>query len=79
MNLFVCSFEKHQLNARLEFSGLVLDVMKTLAKTGMTMAIVTHEMGFTREVANRVLFLDRGHLGTSKNCNILNKRGLESQ
>lgn len=40
----------------------VLDVMKSLAHTGMTMAIVTHEMGFAREVADRVLFLDGGIL-----------------
>ncbi len=40
----------------------VLEVMKDLAHTGMTMAIVTHEMGFAREVADRVLFLDGGML-----------------
>ncbi|WP_416145080.1 amino acid ABC transporter ATP-binding protein [Planococcus koreensis] len=40
----------------------VLDVMKDLAKSGMTMAVVTHEMGFAREVADRVLFLDHGIL-----------------
>lgn len=40
----------------------VLDVMKDLAHSGMTMAIVTHEMGFAREVANRILFLDQGRL-----------------
>ncbi|MCM3617585.1 amino acid ABC transporter ATP-binding protein [Sutcliffiella horikoshii] len=40
----------------------VLEVMKALAHTGMTMAIVTHEMGFAREVADRVLFLDDGML-----------------
>jgi len=40
----------------------VLEVMKTLAFSGMTMAIVTHEMGFAREVADRVLFLDGGML-----------------
>jgi len=40
----------------------VLDVMKNLAMTGMTMAIVTHEMGFAKEVADRVLFLDEGKL-----------------
>jgi arginine/lysine/histidine transport system ATP-binding protein len=40
----------------------VLEVMKSLAHTGMTMAIVTHEMGFAREVADRVLFLDGGAL-----------------
>jgi polar amino acid transport system ATP-binding protein len=40
----------------------VLDVMKSLAHTGITMAIVTHEMGFAREVADRILFLDGGRL-----------------
>lgn len=40
----------------------VLDVMKSLAHTGMTMLIVTHEMGFAKEVADRVLFLDEGLL-----------------
>ena len=43
-----------------EMVGEVLDVMKRLAETGMTMVIVTHEMGFAREVANRVLFMDEG-------------------
>ena len=38
----------------------VLDVIKKLAKEGMSMAIVTHEMGFAREVADRVLFIDEG-------------------
>jgi arginine/lysine/histidine transport system ATP-binding protein len=41
----------------------VLDVMKSLANSGMTMAIVTHEMGFAREVADRVIFLEDGMLG----------------
>lgn len=40
----------------------VLDVMKDLAKSGMTMVVVTHEMGFAREVADRVIFLDHGTL-----------------
>lgn len=40
----------------------VLDVMKDLAKSGMTMIVVTHEMGFAREVADRILFLDHGVL-----------------
>lgn len=40
----------------------VLNVMKQLAQSGMTMVIVTHEMGFAREVADRVLFLDQGML-----------------
>ena len=43
-----------------EMVGEVLDVMKELAKSGMTMVVVTHEMGFAREVASRVLFLDGG-------------------
>lgn len=43
-----------------EMVGEVLDVMKELAKGGMTMVVVTHEMGFAREVSNRVLFLDDG-------------------
>ena len=45
-----------------EMVGEVLDVMKELAHTGMTMVVVTHEMGFAREVGNRVLFLDQGKL-----------------
>ena len=43
-----------------EMVGEVLDVMKELANEGMTMVVVTHEMGFAREVANRVLFMDGG-------------------
>ena len=43
-----------------EMVGEVLDVMKNLAKQGMTMVVVTHEMGFAREVASRVLFMDEG-------------------
>lgn len=45
-----------------EMVGEVLEVMKRLAKQGMTMIVVTHEMGFAREVADRVLFLDHGVL-----------------
>lgn len=43
-----------------EMVGEVLDVMKSLARDGMTMAVVTHEMGFAREVASRVIFMDAG-------------------
>ena len=43
-----------------EMVGEVLNVMKALAENGMTMVIVTHEMGFAREVADRVLFIDQG-------------------
>ena len=45
-----------------EMVGEVLEVMKDLASQGMTMAVVTHEMGFAREVGSRVLFMDGGHL-----------------
>ena len=43
-----------------EMIGEVLDVMKTLAREGMTMVVVTHEMGFAREVADRIIFMDQG-------------------
>ena len=42
--------------------GEVLDVMKELAHEGMTMVVVTHEMGFAREVADRVIFMDEGRI-----------------
>ncbi|WP_319759482.1 amino acid ABC transporter ATP-binding protein [Maridesulfovibrio sp.] len=45
-----------------EMVGEVLDVMKTVAKEGMTMVVVTHEMGFAREVADEVIFMDQGML-----------------
>ena len=45
-----------------EMVGEVLDVMKGLAKDGMTMVIVTHEMGFAREVADRIIFMDGGYI-----------------
>lgn len=45
-----------------EMVGEVLEVMKDLAKTGMTMVVVTHEMGFAREVGDRVLFMDGGKI-----------------
>ena len=45
-----------------EMVGEVLEVMKELAQAGMTMVVVTHEMGFAREVGNRVLFMDEGKL-----------------
>ena len=45
-----------------EMVGEVLEVMKELAREGMTMVVVTHEMGFAREVGTRVLFMDEGHI-----------------
>jgi glutamine transport system ATP-binding protein len=54
-----------------EMIGEVLDVMKELAREGMTMMVVTHEMGFAREVADRVCFIDEGQIveeGTPEQC-----------
>ncbi len=45
-----------------EMVGDVLEVMKDLAKEGMTMVVVTHEMGFAKEVADRVVFMADGHV-----------------
>ena len=45
-----------------EMVGEVLEVMKQLAADGMTMVVVTHEMGFAREVADRVIFMDEGYI-----------------
>ena len=45
-----------------EMVGEVLDVMKQLARDGMTMVVVTHEMGFAREIGNRVVFMDEGRI-----------------
>ncbi|MBY0014562.1 amino acid ABC transporter ATP-binding protein [Paenibacillus typhae] len=45
-----------------EMVGEVLDVMRTLAREGMTMVVVTHEMGFAKEVADRVIFMDQGQI-----------------
>ena len=45
-----------------EMVGEVLELMKVLAKNGMTMVVVTHEMGFAKEVASRVIFIDKGKI-----------------
>jgi polar amino acid transport system ATP-binding protein len=45
-----------------ELVGEVLEVMKDLAKEGMTMLVVTHEMGFAKEVGSRVIFMDKGEI-----------------
>ena len=50
-----------------EMVGEVLDLMKQLAREGMTMVVVTHEMGFAREVANRVVFIDEGKIKEENN------------
>ena len=60
MNPKVMLFDEPTSALDPEMVGEVLDLMRTLAKEGMTMVIVTHEMGFAREVASRVLFMDGG-------------------
>ena len=60
MNPAVMLFDEPTSALDPEMVGEVLDVMKELANEGMTMIVVTHEMGFAREVANRVMFLDEG-------------------
>ncbi len=60
MNPKVMLFDEPTSALDPEMVGEVLDLIKELAKEGMTMVIVTHEMGFAREVANRVLFMDGG-------------------
>ena len=60
MNPDVMLFDEPTSALDPEMVGEVLDVMKQLAAEGMTMVVVTHEMGFAREVADRVLFIDEG-------------------
>lgn len=62
MNPDVMLFDEPTSALDPEMVGEVLEVMKDLAKGGMTMLIVTHEMGFAREVASRVLFIDEGKI-----------------
>ena len=62
MNPEVILFDEPTSALDPEMVGEVLDLMKALAKEGMTMIIVTHEMGFAREVANRVVFIDEGQI-----------------
>ena len=60
MNPKVMLFDEPTSALDPEMVGEVLDLMRSLADEGMTMVIVTHEMGFAREVANRVIFMDEG-------------------
>jgi polar amino acid transport system ATP-binding protein len=62
MNPKVMLFDEPTSALDPEMIGEVLDVMKTLALEGMTMIVVTHEMGFAREVADRVIFMDEGQI-----------------
>lgn len=69
MNPDVILFDEPTSALDPEMVGEVLDVMKELAEDGMTMVVVTHEMGFAREVGNRVIFMDDGKIleeGTPK-------------
>ena len=62
MNPDVMLFDEPTSALDPEMIGEVLDLMKELAEAGMTMVVVTHEMGFAREVSNRVLFVDEGYI-----------------
>ena len=62
MNPDVILFDEPTSALDPEMVGEVLDLMKALANEGLTMVIVTHEMGFAKEVANRILFLDEGKI-----------------
>ena len=62
MNPDVMLFDEPTSALDPEMVGEVLEIMKELARTGMTMVVVTHEMGFAREVASRVLFIDGGNI-----------------
>ena len=62
MNPDVILFDEPTSALDPEMVGEVLDLMRDLAKDGMTMVVVTHEMGFAREVANRVIFIDEGKI-----------------
>ena len=62
MNPDVILFDEPTSALDPEMVGEVLDLMKAVAKDGMTMIIVTHEMGFAKEVANKVLFIDDGQI-----------------
>ena len=62
MNPEVLLFDEPTSALDPEMVGEVLDVMKDLAKSGMTMVVVTHEMGFAAEVGDRVIFMDEGYI-----------------
>ena len=66
MNPDVILFDEPTSALDPEMVGEVLELMKELARDGMTMVVVTHEMGFAREVANRVIFIDEGVIKVDK-------------
>ena len=67
MNPDVMLFDEPTSALDPEMVGEVLELMKELANDGMTMVVVTHEMGFAREVATRVLFMDGGQIMEQNN------------
>ena len=67
MNPQVILFDEPTSALDPEMVGEVLDLMKDLAAEGMTMVVVTHEMGFAKEVANRVVFIDQGVIKEENN------------
>ena len=62
MNPDVMLFDEPTSALDPEMVGEVLELMKELAQSGMTMVVVTHEMGFAKEVASRVIFIDEGKI-----------------
>ncbi|MEG0803540.1 MAG: ATP-binding cassette domain-containing protein, partial [Pygmaiobacter sp.] len=66
MNPDVMLFDEPTSALDPEMVGEVLEVMRELAKKGMTMVVVTHEMGFAKEVSNRVIFIDEGKIMEDK-------------
>ena len=81
MNPEVMLFDEPTSALDPEMVGEVLDLMRSLAEEGMTMVIVTHEMGFAREVADRILFVDEGRItanGTPEQIFSVNEPGTNS-
>ena len=62
MNPSVMLFDEPTSALDPEMVGEVLELMKELATMGMTMVVVTHEMGFAKEIANRIIFMDEGKI-----------------
>ena len=67
MNPDVILFDEPTSALDPEMVGEVLELMRELAREGMTMVVVTHEMGFAREVANRVIFINDGQIKEENN------------
>ncbi len=70
MNPDVILFDEPTSALDPEMIGEVLNIMKEVAKEGLTMLVVTHEMGFAKNVANRIFFMDKGVIVTDENPKI---------